>query len=256
MSNFSDLQSSVPSLFATAPHESRSERYKFVSTKEYLDALDARGWLVVNARQVNTRKSTPEHAKHFVTLRHKDHGATRSDLGTVVPQISFVNSHNGTSRVAFLYGMFRMICSNGLMAATGEFMAQTFLHNRSAKEAADILTEDFFIRSERLVETADQWASITLNEEQTLDLAVAARNIRFGADSPVDPLSLNAARRSADNGNSLWLTFNRIQENITQGGIRFNGMRRMSRAVTNIAHDVNYNTELWAAAENLHLQLG
>jgi hypothetical protein len=30
----------------------------------------------------------------------------------------------------------------------------------------------------------------------------------------------------------------------------------MSRAVTNIAHDVNYNTELWAAAENLHLQLG
>ena len=125
MSNFSDLQSSVPSLFATAPHESRSERYKFVSTKEYLDALDARGWLVVNARQVNTRKSTPEHAKHFVTLRHKDHGATRSDLGTVVPQISFVNSHNGTSRVAFLYGMFRMICSNGLMAATGEFASST-----------------------------------------------------------------------------------------------------------------------------------
>jgi hypothetical protein len=235
MSNFSDLQSSVPSLFATAPHESRSERYKFVSTKEYLDALDSRGWLVVNARQVNTRKSTPEHAKHFVTLRHKDHGAQRPDLGSVIPQISFVNSHNGTSRVAFLFGMFRMICSNGLMAATGEFMAQTFLHNRSAKEAADIL--------------------ITLNEEQTLDLAVAARNIRFGADSPVDPLSLNMARRPADNGNNLWLTFNRMQENITQGGVRFNGMRRMSRAVTNIAHDVNYNTELWAAAENLHLQL-
>jgi hypothetical protein len=89
-----------------------------------------------------------------------------------------------------------------------------------------------------------------------LELATTARNIRFGADSPVDPLSLTVARRPADNGNNLWLTFNRIQENITQGGIRFNGMRRMSRAVTNIAHDVNYNTELWAAAENLHLQLG
>jgi hypothetical protein len=254
--NLDNLQSEVPAIFAQSAHESRSQRYKFVSTLDYVTALQEHGWSIAKAQQVRTRKSSPGHAKHFITMRHNDYSLSRPELGSIVPQVYMMNSHDGTSRTNFLFGLFRLICTNGLIAASGEVYSQSFLHNASAKSAAEVLTDSFFANADRMIETADVWAGIKLDEGQTLDLAVQARNIRFGEDSTVDPQSLLVARRSADLGNNLWLTFNRLQENITQGGIRFNGMRRMSRNVTNIGHTVDYNTRLWQAAENLALTMG
>ena len=254
--NYSDLQDRVPSLFAAAPSERVSDRYKFVSTQEYLEALDSRGWLVSEATQARVRKGSPEHAKHLVTLRHKDHGAVRPELGSIVPQINFLNSHNGTSLVRGICGLFRLVCKNGLMAATSMFAAFEFRHTQSAKDVADVLTDGFFAKVDMLLETADNWASINLTRDEQVELAVAARNLRFGEASPVDPMSLLVPRRAADQGDNLWLTFNRLQENITQGGIRYNGMRRMSRQLRNIAQSVDVNTGLWQVAENLALAHG
>jgi hypothetical protein len=250
------LQSEVPAIFAQSAHESRSKRYKFVSTLDYVTALQERGWHISKAQQGRTRVGSRDHAKHFVTMRHNDFNMSRPELGSIVPQVYMLNSHDGTSRTNFLFGLFRLICTNGLVAASGEVYSQSFLHNASAKSAAEVLTDSFFANAGMMIETAEAWASITLDEAQTTELAVQARNIRFGEDSPVDPQSLLAARRPADQGNNLWLTFNRLQENITQGGIRFNGMRRMSRNVTNIGHTVDYNTRLWQAADNLALTVG
>ena len=248
-----DLTSRVPSLFATSPAEHLTERYKFISTQEYLEALDSHGWAIANATQAKVRKGSPEHAKHLVTLRHKDQGATRPELGSIIPQILLLNSHNGTSLTQGFLGMFRLLCKNGLMAATSMFTAFSFRHTQSAKEVAEVLTDGFFGRVDNLLGTADRWADIKLTSEEQIDLAIVARNIRFGADSKVDPSELLTARRSQDQGDNLWLTFNRLQENVTQGGVRFNGMRRMSRELRNIGQSVNVNTGLWEAAENLAL---
>ena len=246
-----NLQERAPAIFATSPSEHLSERYRFVSTQEYLQAMESNGWLVASARQAKVRKGSPEHAKHFITLRHRDHGAARADLGSITPQISFVNSHNGTSRVTFMLGLFRLVCSNGLIVQQGESYSQSFAHTRSAKEAADILTEDFFRQADSIVQTASDWADIALTFDQQMQLARTARDIRFGQDSTVDPLDLLRARRPADEGSNLWLTFNRLQENIMQGGMRYNGMRRRSRPVSNIGHEVIYNTQLWKAADGI-----
>jgi hypothetical protein len=254
--NYSDLQSRVPSLFADSPSEKVSERYKFVSTREYLDALETRGWLVSDATQAKVRKGEPQHAKHLVTLRHKDHGASRQDLGSITPQIFLLNSHNGTSLVEGMLGIFRLVCKNGMMAASAMFESFRFRHTNSAKEVADVLTDGFFAQADNLIGTADAWGGITLSRDEQVELAVIARNLRFGADSAVDPAELLTPRRSNDLGDSLWLTFNRLQENITQGGIRFNGMRRQSRTVRNIGQLVDVNTKLWEAAENLALAHG
>ena len=45
-----DLASNVPSLFATSPAEHLSERYKFISTQEYLEALDSHGLGMASVR--------------------------------------------------------------------------------------------------------------------------------------------------------------------------------------------------------------
>jgi hypothetical protein len=242
----------VPAIHATTPSDRMSERYRFVSTAEYLYELAKRGWYVAKASQVNTRKGNPEHAKHFVSLRHREIGASRSDLGSLTPEINLINSHNGSSRVRFVYGIFRLICTNGLMVGS-HIEGASFRHDASALDVSEILTEDFFKRADDMVAAADSWSRIGLEFEEQMNLARIARDIRFGEESTVDPEALLVARREGDRGDDLWRVFNRIQENSTQGGVRFTGMRRQSRALTNIDKNVAFNTGIWNAAQEIAL---
>lgn len=240
----------LPALSATSPAPTVSDRYRFISTREYLDALEDRGWSIAYASQVNSRKRSPEHAKHLVTLRHRDLAARRPDLGSVIPQINLLNSHDGSSRVRFIYGVMRLICSNGLMVGS-QLEGVTFRHTASALEVAQVLTDDFFARVGKIESSIERWADTDLSPEQALDLATKARNLRFGDNSPVDPSSLLVSRRAADEGPSLWNTFNRLQESCSVGGVRFDGMRRRSRPLSNVSKVVEFNSALWDEAAAL-----
>ena len=65
---------------------------------------------------------------------------------------------------------------------------------------------------------------------------------------------LLAPRRTADAGSDLWSTFNRVQENIVQGGLTMkstNGRRMSTRAVAGIDSSVKVNRALWMLAEEM-----
>ncbi len=173
------------------------------------------------------------------------------ELGGLSPRVHLLNSHNHSSRFKLILGIFRLVCSNGLMVSQGRIQALSFAHTQSARDVADVLTTEFFADAKENLERAKAWSAIDLTRDQQHALALTARNIRFGEDSTVDPASLLEARRAADVGDSLWLTFNRLQENVTQGGVRFPGMRRRSRNLTNIGKEVEVNTRLWTAAGDM-----
>jgi len=61
------------------------------------------------------------------------------------------------------------------------------------------------------------------------------------------------ARRFEDAGDSLWLTLNRIQENIVQGGISLARPSRRSstRTLRSVADNARINARLWEAADSL-----
>lgn len=84
------------------------------------------------------------------------------------------------------------------------------------------------------------------------------------------PDSLNSPRRTDDKGDSLWKTFNRVQENATRGGIRYyrqddkNGGYRSgdpdvrhsfakarTRQIKSIDRDIRLNQALWVLAERM-----
>jgi len=246
--NTEQLKLTVPSLFAEQPSPKVSDRYTFIPTTDYLEALGSRGWTLDSAKQARVRKSAPEHARHLITLSHVDRPNTKPELGTIRPRISLLNSHNGTSRFEIILGMLRVVCENGLMVTVGDFEQISFMHNSKAKDVADVLTDTFFTAADRMVDAAVLWAEIQLSDDQVSQLATQARNIRFGEDSPVDALSLLRANREADQGNNLWNTFNRLQENTIIGGTRWPGMRRRSRRISNINAELTVNRDLWAAA--------
>jgi hypothetical protein len=154
--------------------------------------------------------------------------------------------------------MFRMICSNGIIVGSSLMQEFRFAHTLRDKTVADTITEQFLTGHADAITTAERWAGIHLTHEQCVSLchtAAALRGIEsahlLGPIHEQSVLTLNIARRPEDRGHDLWSTFNRIQENVMQGGFRISGARARARRVTAIAATVECNRALWDAAEKI-----
>ncbi|EDS5863799.1 DUF945 domain-containing protein, partial [Salmonella enterica subsp. enterica serovar Gaminara] len=108
-----ELQRIVPSAFSAEKHDSRSERYTYIPTIEILDRLREEGFQPFYAKQSRTRDiEKREFTKHLLRLRRHD----QIQGGNEIPEIILLNSHDGSSSYKMIPGMFRQVCSNGLVA--------------------------------------------------------------------------------------------------------------------------------------------
>ena len=65
------MRRAAPSIFAAAPHDSRSARYAYIPTIDILTGLKREGFEVFSAGQSRTRLADRrEFTKHLVRLRH------------------------------------------------------------------------------------------------------------------------------------------------------------------------------------------
>lgn len=80
--------------------------------------------MAVAARQARTRRASPLHARHVVRLRRFE----TVQLRDAIPEIVFLNSHNGTSAYQLRMGVFRVVCLNGLIVSQGAFPAYQVSH--------------------------------------------------------------------------------------------------------------------------------
>lgn len=93
-----------------------------------------------------------------------------------------------------------------------------------------------------------------LEDERQLAFAQAALAMRYGplaTRSPITPAQLLAARRADDQGEDLWRVLNRVQENLTRGGLAgrsTRGRRITTRAVNAIGANLQLNRALWTLA--------
>lgn len=94
----------APSIFADAPHESRSQRYAYIPTAAVLTELRKEGFQPFMVTQTRVRdEGKREHTKHMIRLRH----ASQIN-GAEANEIVLLNSHDGTSSYQMLAGMFRL----------------------------------------------------------------------------------------------------------------------------------------------------
>lgn len=105
------IRAVAPSIFADAPHESRSERYSYIPTATVLQELRGEGFKPFMVCQIRVRQDDRrDYTKHMIRLRH----ASQIN-GREANEIILLNSHDGTSSYQMLAGMFRFVCSNGLV---------------------------------------------------------------------------------------------------------------------------------------------
>ncbi|HII3146315.1 TPA: DUF932 domain-containing protein [Citrobacter braakii] len=245
-----ELMQFVPSVFSEDKHESRSERYTYIPTITLLDNLQREGFRPFFACQTRVRdESKREHTKHMLRLRREG-----QITGKQVPEIILLNSHDGSSSYQMLPGLFRAVCSNGLVCGQsfGEIRVP---HKGNVVEKVIEGAYEVLGVFDRVEEKREAMESLLLPPPAQHAFANAALAYRFGEEhQPVSAAQILTPRRYEDRQDDLWTTYQRLQENLLKGGLpghTAKGKRSHTRAVNGIDGDVKLNRALWVMAENM-----
>ena len=261
------LRELCPLAFAEAPtNPDVSGKYLFVNTETIVDDLDKLGWKPVQAAQRKSRGDGGTiFSKHMVAFQNPDIKITSGDGDDAYPRILLTNSHDGMQAFKFSVGIFRMVCSNGLVVADEQFSdfkikhkGYTFSELRSVvKQAVEDLPNK--------VQVMNDMKNRILTQEEKNKLALDAMLIRadikpgsekatkfnYDAETIEDILD---PKREADKGNDLWRVFNVVQEKITQGefSAALSGAKvRKVRKIQSFEKDIKVNQKLFKLATSL-----
>lgn len=264
-----ELRHSVPSAFAIEKHESRSARYTYIPTSEVIDGLMAQGFEPFKATQGNSRiEGKRDFTKHMIRFRHR---SSDNIAGTDVPEVVLINSHDGTSAYKLMAGIFRIVCSNGLVVCSANMGELSVPHKGNIVEKVIEGSFEIIGQSRKALGTIDGWQQLRLTSGEQEAFAEAAHTLRFAdsegeVNTPITASQLLRPRRSEDRGQAenwnrpapdLYRTMNVVQENVIKGGLsnfrRDNtGVRRATtREVKGIDQDVKLNRALWQLAERM-----
>jgi hypothetical protein len=246
------IKETAPSIFQKKQKSNLSEHYVHIPTDRVINDMMELGWKPCQAVEVKARKkSTKGYQRHMIKFFNPDITIEGNNGDDVFPQILLTNSHDGLSSFKFQIGLFRLVCSNGMVVCDtnyGDFklrhMGYTFTDLQTKINEA---VESF----PKLVEKINEFQSIELSDKQIEDFATRAAQVRFGKNVKVDINQLLVAERKADMGNSLWVVMNRVQEKLITGGCQYKmgAKLRKARAIKNFNQDLKVNEQLWELAE-------
>lgn len=246
------LRASVPAIFATVPALNVSERYGFVSTRKIIDIMEDDGYQVVQARG-GIRLGSREHGIHEVRLRKIDQ---QVKLYETFPEIVLLNSHNATSAAVLHMGLYRQVCSNGLVVGDSFETSFRVSHVGDPRENVVNAARHLMDSAPRLGETIETWRSRGLTTAEIEEFGRRAAELRKlpGAAMFNDRVgSVTGVRRHADVHNNLWNVFNRTQENLIGGGVMVanekTGRVRRTRGLRAVKPLIELNRGLWDLAE-------
>jgi hypothetical protein len=258
-----EMRASVPSIFATTAHASRSDRFQPIPTIDVIRALSREGFVPVGAKQCGSRDADKrDFTKHLIRLRRIDDVA-KYTAGDTVAEILLKNANDGSAAYDLMAGLFKILCLNSLVAQTNTMESLRVRH--SGDVAAKVIEGTYKVLDTAVaaLEAPREWSTIKLDRDEQMAFAEAAHVARFAdgegnVATPVKPQQLLIARRTADQAPNLWNTFNVIQENSLKGGLTAMGRdtnnrprRTTTRAVNGIDQDVKLNKALFTLASKM-----
>lgn len=255
-----NLRMKAPSIFTMDSAASTSDRYCHIPTFDIVQGLSKEGFVPVWACQSNARLQHKKlFTKHMLRFRHVDAKANSRGL---FPELVLINSHDGLSSYRLMAGIFRMVCSNGLIAGDTH-------EELRIKHQGDIIgnviegTYSIMDSSKQLIEHADAMSEIVLDQREKEIFASAAHAIRFESEDltgqAVKADQLLRVRRHEESGKSdLFTTFNVVQENIIKGGrggwtrgVTGRPTHKTMREVKSIDQNTALNRALWTLTEKM-----
>ena len=239
------IKSLAPSVFTTekAPH--LTDKYVQTPTSRVVEDLMSMGWQVTKAQEVKARKGKG-FQKHMIVFRNPEIMIKGKDGDDSFPQILLTNSHDGKAAFNFRVGIFRLVCSNGLVISDADFNNVSIRHINYSFETLQTKIQEVISKLPGLVEKINLFKQKTLTEVQMADFAIKAASLRN--KQTVNIMDLLRADRNQDQGNDLWVVFNRVQEKVISGGYGYGSKNRKARSVKNFQQDIKLNEQLFELA--------
>ena len=252
-----------PVAFKTAPtNPNVTDKYLFVNTETIIDDLGKLGWKPVSAAMRKSRGVDTIFSKHQVSFQNPDIMIKSKDGDDAFPRIILSNSHDGLQAFKFSVGIFRLVCSNGLVVADEKFSDFKIKHKGyTFSELRDVVSKAVKDLPNK-VEVLNKMKSRILTKDEKEKLALDAMLIRAGITPDSDKAKkfeydeetlqdILEPKREADKGDDLWRTFNVIQEKITQGDFHaaLKGAKvRKVRKIKSFEKDLEVNKKLFKLA--------
>ena len=191
--------------------------------------------------------------KHLV-VRNDEVVINGKDGDTVFPQILMTNSHDGKNAFNFEAGLYRLVCSNGLVIADTRFESVKMRHMGYSFDDLQVKIKEMVENLPLTVESMNKMKATELEQKQILDFAKEALNTRFNKNE-LNRITINMDEfikpvRKEDEGNDLWSVFNVVQEKIIDGDFEYiaGGKLRKAREIKNFKQDMKINKELFNVA--------
>lgn len=240
MISLNSLRERVPAIFTKTPSPKVSDRYSFADSEYYLQKFIDANWFIHSARQV----SKSEYAPHQVILRNND----IATVGDLLPQLIFTNSHNGIKKMTIDTGIYRLVCSNGLVVPTSITQSLSIKHLDLGDSTTDTIVNSFYEKVPIIMNNIDRMRNKILTDDEIDNFTYNALQIRFINAVGININDVVKPSRIEDYSDDLWTVFNVVQEKLIRGGIQLPSKRR-SRPINNFVNDNNINTKLWELAE-------
>ena len=232
---------------ATNREHSLTDKYNLVATDNILSKLADHAWQVVSASERKVRSAQEQGKQFHVTkLEHPDYY-----LGEDRIQLVVTNSHNGKNSVAFHMGLFRMVCSNGLIAGNALVPAIKVPHNQKSPErAVDLVLSYMDSKAAYVSEAVSAMKQIQLQRTAQEALAYQALLIRGFEPKRINNHCIESIlepNRAGDYHDDLWTVYNTIQESVENGLFLLDEVGQ-ARAITSVVKKLDFNSRLFDAS--------
>lgn len=250
-----------PAILTDTKLNKLSERYKQVNTYKVIENIQKTmdGWYISYVKETHIRdQKLRPYTHHVVKLENFKY--KMPGTGDKI-QLVISNSHNGVSKFEFYFGVFRIICSNGLIVWDKKFGGINKKHFTDYETINQYIVECVG-QSKKLIELFNVFNKRILTKAEKIDLAIKGLHSRYQYKNSYIELMYDELKvrydieaiikpmRDEDEGNSLWLVFNIIQERITKGEYYAKVDSGLSKAnpIKNTHLDIQFNKKFWEYA--------
>ena len=173
-----------------------------------------------------------------------------------MPRILMTNSHDGKNSFQFQAGLYRLVCSNGLVIADAEFANMKIRHMGYDLAELKTVIQEIVEKLPLTVECMNKLKTKQLSEEEKVEFAKEALRTRLPESQLSSYSSENIQEllnptRNEDEGDDLWSVYNVLQEKIVHGMFDTFGVRgkvRKARKIKNFSQDAKVNQDLYQLA--------
>jgi hypothetical protein len=208
----------------------------YIPTIEVVTKLQDEGWQLtgVNEFRGNNRKII----NNFVQMQHPDFSIKNAKgQSEALSSITITNSCSGDKPMQLDLGVYRLVCTNGLVMLDKAAESEKLTHTRINYNNLDSFVARVLDKTSFALNEFEKLKTKNLTVKQMRDFAYQAAQLRFSNDQ-ISNTTINdllAVNRIEDEGDDLWSVFNRVQETLTANITNPNQDIRLNKQLFNLA---------------------